>query len=142
MILPGTKLMELIQNDIKFMAHNNFKERIFHKDLQFHLSGSDEPGEAETKIFNHISKVPDEENKQTYGIFSPDSDLILMLLCCTMKDNIFLFRQRDGSNSTKPMESISKSKFLQHFEKEIPEKSSLKKNLTIFQMKFQLISSS
>jgi 5'-3' exonuclease len=123
MILPGTKLMELIKDDIKFMAQNNFKQRIFHKDLQFHLSGSDEPGEAETKIFNHISTVPDEENKETYGIISPDSDLILMLLCCTMKENIFLFRKIDG---TKLVESISKSKFLQNFEKEIPGKSSLK----------------
>jgi 5'-3' exonuclease len=125
MILPGTKLMELIQYDIKFMAQNNFKELIFHKDLQFHLSGSDEPGEAETKIFNHISTVPDKENKETYGIISPDSDLILMLLCCTMKDNIFLFRQRDAGE--KAVERISKSKFLQNFDQEIPGKSRLKK---------------
>jgi 5'-3' exonuclease len=137
MILPGTKLMELIQNDIKFMAHNNFKERIFHKDLQFHLSGSDEPGEAETKIFNHISKVPDEENKQTYGIFSPDSDLILMLLCCTMKDNIFLFRKIDG---TKLVERTSKSKFLQNFENVIPGKSRMDNFFHALQMKLQLIS--
>jgi 5'-3' exonuclease len=129
MILPGTKLMELIEDDIKLMAQNNFKERIFHNDLQFHLSGSDEPGEAETKIFNHISKVPDEENKQTYGIVSPDSDLILMLLCCTMKDNIFLFRQRDSGE--KAVERISKSKFLQNFDQEIPGKSRLKNFLTL-----------
>jgi 5'-3' exonuclease len=129
MILPGTKLMELIEDDIKLMAQNNFKERIFHNDLQFHLSASDEPGEAETKIFNHISKVPDEENKQTYGIVSPDSDLILMLLCCTMKDNIFLFRQRDSGE--KAVERISKSKFLQNFDQEIPGKSRLKNFLTL-----------
>jgi 5'-3' exonuclease len=137
MILPGTKLMELIKDDIKLMAQNNFKERIFHKDLQFHLSGSDEPGEAETKIFNHISKVPDEENKQTYGIFSPDSDLILMLLCCTMKDNIFLFRKIDG---TKLVERTSKSKFLQNFENVIPGKSRMDNFFHALQMKLQLIS--
>jgi 5'-3' exonuclease len=119
MILPSSRLMEMIKNDIKYMAQNNFENNVFHKDLIFHLSGSDEHGEAEIKIFNHISKVDDKENKAKYGILSPDSDLILMFLCCTMKNNIFLFRELKHGDG---VERYSKTKFLQNFHQEIPVK--------------------
>eukprot|EP01080_Neovahlkampfia_damariscottae_P007806 gene7806-12280_t len=118
MITPSSILMIKLEIAIKKW----FKTT---KDIQMMiLSGTNEPGEGEIKIMNHISSNNDINDN--YIIISPDSDFILLMLCCFEKTNIFLCEPTNLISFT----CYSKSALMDHFNTLIPSKSG--KNIYLF----------
>jgi len=76
-ITPGTKFMRKLNNYIKKYYHANEKKYNVDKII---VSGSDEKGEGEHKIFNHIRKFETQHKKQTTIIYGLDADLIMLAL--------------------------------------------------------------
>jgi 5'-3' exonuclease len=76
LINPGTTFMddlnELLRSD---QLVNKIKKACPHLD-QYILSGVYEPGEGEQKIVDHLRSLPQE--KSSYVIYSPDSDVTLL----------------------------------------------------------------
>jgi 5'-3' exonuclease len=84
-ISPGTKFMNKLCETVKktFQSQQHTSYTIF-------VSGSDERGEGEHKIFDIIQKCQDENNVDiVYGL---DADLIMLSLICK-KSNIYLLRE-------------------------------------------------
>jgi len=77
-ITPGTLFMNELNNYLKLKINDTMI-----------LSGSDEPGEGEYKIFNYIRNEPDDLNHIIYGL---DADLIMLSLLQLPK-HIYLYRE-------------------------------------------------
>jgi ADP-ribose pyrophosphatase YjhB (NUDIX family) len=118
-LTPGSILMIELKEKIKNWAEEKYKKGLFKDDLSFFISGSDEVGEGEIKILNHISSLK-EQRRESYGIISPDSDIILMALSCLSKENILVLAP---TRSGKSFLCISKVRFLEHFNEIIPSKA-------------------
>ena len=73
-ITPGTEFMDLLSRRIKAQFHKGTKKYGVEKII---VSGSDEVGEGEQKIFKYIRSNPNLENIFVYGL---DSDLIMLSL--------------------------------------------------------------
>ena len=121
LLSPGTIMMIKLKEEIKKWAENNFKNGSFHSNLKFYISGSDEVGEGETKIMNHIANHKENFKKESYGIVTPDSDMVLMALSCVSKENILIF---NPTKFGRKFVCISKVKLLEHFHNLIPDKAS------------------
>jgi len=85
LIIPGTFLMEEIKRKIRVWIKEETSKR---PNMNFYLSGTDEPGEGELKIMNYISSL--KETNDVSFIFSPDSDMILLMLSCFHQRNLYL----------------------------------------------------
>ena len=77
-ITPGT----LFMNELNIYLKDKMNDTMI-------LSGSDEPGEGEYKIFNYIRNEKEEYNHFIYGL---DADLIMLSLLQINK-NIYLYRE-------------------------------------------------
>ena len=88
-ITPGTKFMIMLSESIgRYFKHTEQKYGI----QQMIVSGSDENGEGEHKIFKHIREKPNiEQNTMIYGL---DSDLIMLTIFHThLFKNGYIFRE-------------------------------------------------
>ena len=87
-ITPGTVFMKkLNQHLISYFQHYSDKYTFFK------LSTSDEPGEGEHKIFEHIRECPDMHASSQTMIYGLDSDLIVLSLHHLSYGNIRLLRE-------------------------------------------------
>ena len=85
-ITPGTEFMDKL--------HTFLKKKIEITNTEFTciLSGANEKGEGEQKIFDYIRCNQAIEN--TYDvIYGLDADLIMLSLCCPTKSDIYLMRE-------------------------------------------------
>ena len=86
-ITPGTQFMKELNDRIK----KHFVERY---SINVIVSGSDEPGEGEHKIFGHIRSHPEEHRIATTVIYGLDADLIMLSINhLPISRNIYLFRE-------------------------------------------------
>lgn len=89
-ISPGTKFMSNLQNELNgYFGNNKFK-------FKFILDPYENPGEGEKKIVFKIIKTQS-ENIVTY---SPDADVILLMLIESNKANINIMRYDQQSRDT------------------------------------------
>jgi len=89
MITPGTKFMVLLSSRIAYHFNNMEIKYCVEKMV---VTGADEPGEGEHKMFHHMRQNSNpEHNIAVYGL---DSDLIMLSIfhCCRFR-NIFIFRE-------------------------------------------------
>lgn len=88
MISPGTVFMNTLNE--KLEDYINIKNKTTNKD--YILSGSNEPGEGEHKIFNYIRK---NEEMKNIGIYGLDSDLLFLSLI-NYRTNMFIIREKQN----------------------------------------------
>ena len=92
-ISPGTQFMNNMMN---FIKSSTFKDRIYnicHSLIHYNVSGIDEMGEGEIKIIHYINKFNKKYSNEKYIIYSPDSDVIILLLMKSIEDiNINMLR--------------------------------------------------
>lgn len=90
-ITPGTKFMEELNTKIReYFKRKYYKEN----DIKIIFSGSNEEGEGEHKIFEHIRKNGDEDMDAKYLIYGLDADLIMLSINhLPIHSNIYLFRE-------------------------------------------------
>lgn len=89
-ITPGTLFMKELNSSIQsfFIDPSAFHLK------SFELSLSDEPGEGEHKIFEHIRSHVDSHRSQTTVVYGLDADLIMLSLNhLHISNKIFLFRE-------------------------------------------------
>lgn len=88
-ITPGTNFMNKLSKRIKDAFANN---EIMLKINNIIVSGSDEPGEGEHKMFEHLRNLqPVSDNVAVYGL---DADLIMLsIFHLKYTKNIFIFRE-------------------------------------------------
>lgn len=88
-ITPGTKFMNLLSSRIAY-HFNNMEQKYGVSKIV--VTGSDEPGEGEHKMFQHMRDNSDiHHNVAVYGL---DSDLIMLsIFHCLLFQNIFIFRE-------------------------------------------------
>lgn len=94
-ITPGTIFMKELNNHVKDYYKNNMNNiNNINNNLNIIISGSDEIGEGEHKIFDYIRNNPEKHFEENTFIYGLDSDLIMLsinhLYCCP---NIYLFRE-------------------------------------------------
>lgn len=92
-ICPGTSFMEKLSHSLqKAMANKQFHSSVI-------LSDSNTPGEGEHKILPRIRNLQksEQEKEKTVVIFSPDGDMISLILM-TQKKNCFLLRYIDADS--------------------------------------------
>ena len=86
-ITPGTSFMKNLNKTLK-NAFNEFKNNIII------ISGSDDVGEGEHKIFQYIRNNVEIHKNKTTVIYGLDADLIVLTLAhLKYSDNLFLFRE-------------------------------------------------
>ncbi len=92
-ISPGTQFMH---NMMTFIKSSTFRDRIYnicHTLTHYNVSGIDEMGEGEIKIIHYINKFNQKYKNDKYIIYSPDSDVIILLLMKSIEDiNINMLR--------------------------------------------------
>lgn len=90
-ITPGTNFMDKLNNGV-----NNYykgKEKSYNIN-QFIFSGSDEPGEGEHKLFQHIRDNEKQHSNQVTVIYGLDADLIMLCLNhLRISKQIYLYRE-------------------------------------------------
>jgi 5'-3' exonuclease len=89
-ISPGTNFMG---NMMKYLNSSNFEDRINNICINlkdYKVSGIDEMGEGEIKILHYINN----NKNDNYIIYSPDSDVIILLLMKSANSNLNLFMLR------------------------------------------------
>tara|TARA_X000000950_G_C13921048_1_gene663367 strand:- start:10502 stop:12055 length:1554 start_codon:yes stop_codon:yes gene_type:complete len=86
-ITPGTNFMKKLTNGVKLYFKNKFKSQTLI------VSGPDEPGEGEHKIFEHIRNTPSIHNDKTI-VYGLDADLIMLtLIHLPYCNDLLLFRE-------------------------------------------------
>jgi 5'-3' exonuclease len=89
-ITPGTAFMQKVNEHIKKKFHN---PDVYHV-KQIIFSGSDEYGEGEHKIFEHIRQFPEFHKDTNTVIYGLDADLIMLSMNhLPISTHIFLFRE-------------------------------------------------
>ncbi len=97
-ISPGTQFMS---NMIEYLTSSNFEERLKQHCINlkyYHVSGVDKMGEGEMKILHYIDdliKKKESYKHDNFIIYSPDSDVIILLLMKTSYNyhlNLFMLR--------------------------------------------------
>jgi hypothetical protein len=83
-ISPGTPFMKDLAETLKFLYPNMV------------ISGTDEPGEGEHKIFQWLRSVPAEERKNIC-IYGLDADLVLIAIAQSHLGNIEIIREREDN---------------------------------------------
>ena len=90
-ITPGTKFMKKLNKYIKNYYHN--KEKSYNVN-EIIVSGPNEKGEGEHKIFNYIRENETNHKKQTTIIYGLDADLIMLALNnLPVAKSIYLYRE-------------------------------------------------
>lgn len=91
-ITPGTEFMDKLYQGI--IGYFNKKNILLNKDLQVKISGSNECGEGEHKIYKYI-RINEQYHKDTNTIiYGLDADLIMLTLVHTkISENLYLFRE-------------------------------------------------
>ena len=90
-ITPGTNFMEKLNNGVR--SYYKGKEKSY-KIKKFIFSGSDEPGEGEHKLFQHIRDNEKKHAKQVTVIYGLDADLIMLCLNhLRISKQIYLYRE-------------------------------------------------
>lgn len=88
-ITPGTEFMNKLNLQLKY----HFRSPNIHKVKQIIVSGSDEPGEGEHKIFEYIRNSNDIAS-QTSVIYGLDADLIMLTINhLEYCENMYLYRE-------------------------------------------------
>ena len=108
-ITPGTKFMNMLSQKIK-KAFTNL-ENHYHVE-KIIVSGSDDCGEGEHKMFQHIrdNKKTKSDNIAVYGL---DSDLIMLsVFHCKLFDNLFIFRETPEFGKQNVSEEHNDSQYL------------------------------
>jgi 5'-3' exoribonuclease 1 len=91
-ITPGTIFM----SELNTMVSEHFKKKVEEKTylLNILVSGSNEAGEGEHKLFDYIRKNPDKHSLETTVIYGLDADLIMLSINhLPICPNIYLFRE-------------------------------------------------
>lgn len=83
-ITPGTTFMTKL---------NHFVRDYFADMPNVHLSGSDEPGEGEHKLFAFIRAHPEKHAKETTIVYGLDADLIVLCLHHIRYGKLYLYRE-------------------------------------------------
>ena len=105
-ITPGTTFMNVLSSRIKYAFSNpNLLTRYGIKTIL--VSGSDEPGEGEHKMFQYLREHTNKnENVAVYGL---DSDLIMLsIFHCFYCHNIYIFRESPAF-STKVLPALMRA---------------------------------
>jgi 5'-3' exonuclease len=87
-ITPGTEFMRKLTKEI--IKHIKTKET----NIKYIFSSCNTPGEGEHKILQYIKENDNNKNRIIYGL---DADLIYLALA-SMKDNIYLLREKSHFN--------------------------------------------
>ena len=78
-ISPGTNFMKRLQNSLHSNDFNEMVKNVCQNIKKIKISDTTFPGEGEMKIINHIKKNKI-NNKKNICVYSPDSDMIILLL--------------------------------------------------------------
>jgi len=92
-ITPGTQFMDHLS---KTVSHHFTQYACEHPDIKHIIvSGSDEPGEGEHKMFSYMrNQFSGGVSKDTVAVYGLDSDLIMLsVFHCKLVNNIFIFRE-------------------------------------------------
>tara|TARA_B100000886_G_scaffold338333_1_gene300929 strand:+ start:9426 stop:11021 length:1596 start_codon:yes stop_codon:yes gene_type:complete len=90
-ITPGTNFMEKLNNGVSNYYKGKEKSYNINK---FIFSGSDEPGEGEHKLFQHIRDYEKKHAEQVTVIYGLDADLIMLCLNhLRISKQIYLYRE-------------------------------------------------
>ena len=88
-ITPGTKFMNLLSSTINtyFKRNNKYAFEII-------ISGSDEVGEGEHKLFDHLRNSYKQSPNQSIALYGLDADLIMLsIFNLPYTKNIYVFRE-------------------------------------------------
>ena len=89
-ITPGTLFMKNLNENM----HTHFSKNNEKDCKKFYISGSNEPGEGEHKLFDFIRKFPEKHKDETTVIYGLDADLIMLSINhLPLCSNIYLFRE-------------------------------------------------
>jgi len=89
-ITPGTKFMAALNQKI----YNKYSDPSVYNIINIIVSGSDEPGEGEHKLFEYIRNFPEEHKDKNTVIYGLDADLIMLSMNhLSITKNIYLFRE-------------------------------------------------
>lgn len=89
-ITPGTKFMEYLNKSI----HGHFNNPEKYSVNKMICSGSNEVGEGEHKLFQHIRTYPEEHKNATTIVYGLDADLIMLSINhLPISEKIYLFRE-------------------------------------------------
>lgn len=92
-ITPGTLFMSKLTNALQYFIKNN--SYITGNSINVTLSSSNECGEGEHKMMNIIREIEIKgENKNIYGIYGLDADLIMLSLLSIASERIVLIRDQ------------------------------------------------
>lgn len=94
-ITPGTKFMDTLNKRIAQYFNTKFKINSKKKDhLKIIISGSNESGEGEHKIFQYIRDNKEYHKDTNTIVYGLDADLIMLtLIHTTISENLYLFRE-------------------------------------------------
>jgi 5'-3' exoribonuclease 1 len=97
-ITPGTKFMTKLNDTIKDYFKNTEQKLGLEKIL---ISGSDEPGEGEHKLFNYIRSNPTIHSNEVTIVYGLDADLIMLCLNhLRISKQIYLYRENMDGDDT------------------------------------------
>jgi 5'-3' exonuclease len=98
-ISPGTEFMNNMNN---FLISSKFEEKIRYYCINlkhYNVSGVNIMGEGEMKIIHFIQKMSQTKYKNdNYTVYSPDSDMIIILLMTNINVNILRYDQQLSSS--------------------------------------------
>ena len=118
-ISPGTNFMA---NMIKFLNSGLFEERLKRHCLNlkhYYVSGVDIMGEGEMKILFHIDDLIKNPNykRDNFFIYSPDSDIIILLLMKSANSNLNLYMLRYDQQLSTYKNPIYNNVDINHYKK-------------------------
>lgn len=89
-ITPGTTFMrDLNQKTAKYYSNQHLKYNV----KKIIVSGSDEPGEGEHKLFQYIRSSPQEHHGTKSVVYGLDADLIMLSMNHLPYTSIYLYRE-------------------------------------------------
>lgn len=94
-ISPGTNFMKRLQNSLHSKDFNNMVNKVCKNIKKIKISDTTYPGEGEMKIINYIKKNKI-DLKENICVYSPDSDMIILLL---ILNNTFTILRYDQQKS-------------------------------------------
>ena len=124
-ITPGTQFMDKVAEHLKFYTSTRINTHKNWKNLKVIISGSNEPGEGEHKIIQHIKRqrlAKDYDPNTKHCIVGEDADLI-MLAMSIHSPHIYILRGALPPRSPRPNVEYPKYNYLvvevivQYFEK-------------------------
>ena len=117
---PGTIFMS---NMMKYLVSSIFEERLRKYCLNlkyYHVSDIEEMGEGEMKILHHIDyliKKHSDYKRDNFVIYSPDSDVIILLLMKTAQTNLNLYMFRNDQQLSTYKNPVYNQIDINHYKK-------------------------